>query len=72
MTGDISIPPLRDLPPGRLAQSMQYLVFEVTREPASRGAFGLGRGRLVARAAVILFGGLSSRRRWVSAIAFSL
>ena len=58
MTGDVSIPPLRDLPPGRLAQRTEHLVFEVTREPASRGAFGLGRGRLVALAAVICCGGL--------------
>ena len=58
MTGDVSIPPLRNLPPGRLAQRTEHLVFEVTREPGSRGAFGLGRGRLVALAAVILVGGL--------------
>ena len=58
MTGDVSIPPLRNLPPGRLAQRTEHLVFEVTREPGSRGAFGLGRRRLVALAAVILVGGL--------------
>ena len=58
MTGDVSIPPLRNLPPGRLAQRTEHLVFEVTREPGSRGAFGLGRRRIVALAAVILVGGL--------------
>ena len=58
MTGDVSIPPLRNLPPGRLAQRTEHLVLEVTREPGSRGAFGLGRRRLVALAAVILVGGL--------------
>ena len=58
MTGDVSIPPLRDLPPGRLAQRTEHLVFELTREPGSRGAFALGRRRLVALAAVILVGGL--------------
>ena len=61
MTGDVSIPPLRNLPPGRLAQRTEHLVFEVTREPGSRGAFGLGRGRLVALAAVILVRGASRR-----------
>lgn len=59
MTGDVLIPPLRNLPPGRLAQRTEHLVFEVTREPGSRGAaFGIGRRRLVALAAGILVGGL--------------
>lgn len=38
MKGDISIPPLRDLPPGRLAQRGEHLLFEITRERESRGA----------------------------------
>jgi Tol biopolymer transport system component len=58
VTGDVSIPPLRNLPPGRLAQRTEHLVFEVTCEPGSRGAFGIRRRRLVALAAVILVGGL--------------
>jgi dipeptidyl aminopeptidase/acylaminoacyl peptidase len=56
VTGDVSIPPLRNLPPGRLAQRTEHLVFEVTREPGSRGAFGLGRRRLVAIAVAIVAG----------------
>ena len=32
-----SIPPLRDLPPGRLAQRADHLVFEITREREARG-----------------------------------
>jgi hypothetical protein len=38
MKGDVSIPPLRDLPPGRLAQRREHLLFEITRERESRGA----------------------------------
>ncbi len=38
MKGDLSIPPLRDLPPGRLAQRSEHLLFEITRERESRGA----------------------------------
>ncbi len=38
MKGDFSIPPLRDLPPGRLAQRREHLLFEITRERESRGA----------------------------------
>ena len=38
MNGDLSIPPLRDLPPGRLAQRREHLLLEVTRERASRDA----------------------------------
>jgi hypothetical protein len=38
MKGDVSIPPLRDLPPGRLAQRKEHLLFEITRERESRGA----------------------------------
>ncbi len=38
MKGDVSIPPLRDLPPGRLAQRREHLLFEITSERESRGA----------------------------------
>ena len=38
MKGDVLIPPLRDLPPGRLAQRREHLLFEITRERESRGA----------------------------------
>ncbi len=38
MKGDFSIPPLRDLPPGRLAQRREHFLFEITRERESRGA----------------------------------
>jgi hypothetical protein len=63
MKGNFSIPPLRDLPPGRLAQRSQHLLFEITRERESRGALARpwpsrwgrpGRRRLVALAAVVL------------------
>ena len=37
MRDDLSIPPLRDLPPGRLAQRRGHLLFEITRERESRG-----------------------------------
>ncbi|GEM_PF-5787581 len=36
MTNDYSIPPLRDLPPGRLAQRAQHLHAEISRETPSR------------------------------------
>jgi hypothetical protein len=61
--GDFSIPPLRDLPPGRLAQRREHLLFEITRERESRGALArpwpsrwgrLGWRRLVALAAAVL------------------
>jgi hypothetical protein len=38
MKGDFSIPPLRDLPPGQLAQRREHLLFEITREREARGA----------------------------------
>jgi hypothetical protein len=38
MRGEVSIPPLRDLPPRRLAQRREHLLFEITRERGSRGA----------------------------------
>jgi hypothetical protein len=38
MKGDYSIPPLRDLPLGRLGQRREHLVFEITSERESRGA----------------------------------
>ena len=54
MKGEISIPPLRDLPPGRPAQRREHLLFEITRERGSRGAFGPSRRRLVTLAAAAL------------------
>ena len=36
MTNDYSIPPLRDLPPGRLAQRSEHLRAEITRQPQRR------------------------------------
>ena len=38
MKGDFSIPPLHDLPPGRLAQRREHLLFEITHAGESRGA----------------------------------
>ena len=38
MKGDYSIPPLRDLPLGRLGQRREHLLFEITSERESRGA----------------------------------
>jgi hypothetical protein len=63
MKDDFSIPLLRDLPPGRLAQRREHLLFEITRERESRGALARpwrvrwgrpGRRRLVALAAAVL------------------
>jgi hypothetical protein len=36
MKGGISIPPLRDLPPGRLAQRREHLLFQITSDRGSR------------------------------------
>ena len=38
MRGDLSVPPRRDLPPGRLAQRREHLLFEITRKRGSREA----------------------------------
>jgi hypothetical protein len=38
LKGDLSVPPLRDLPPGRLAQRREHLLFEITRKRDSREA----------------------------------
>jgi hypothetical protein len=63
MTSELSIPPLRDLPPGRLAQRREHLLLEITRERASRNALSRpwlsrwgrpGRRRLVVLALVTL------------------
>ena len=63
MKSDFSIPPSRDLPPGRLAQRREHLLFEITRERESRGPLARpwpsrlgrpGRRRLVALAAALL------------------
>jgi hypothetical protein len=63
MKGALSIPPLRDLPPGRLAQRGEHLLFEITRERGSRGALARpwpsrwgrrGRRRLLVLAAAVL------------------
>ena len=62
MKGDFSIPPLRDLPPGRLAQRREHLLFEITHAGESRGARPLvalavgrpGRRRLLVLAAAVL------------------
>lgn len=63
MKGDFSIPPLRDLPPGRLAQRREHLRFEITCERESRGALAHpwpsrwrrpGRRRLLVLAAAVL------------------
>jgi len=63
MKGEFSIPPLRGLPPGRLAQRREHLLFEITRERESRGALARawpsrwgrpGRRRLFVLAAAVL------------------
>lgn len=63
MMGDVSIPPLRDLPPGRLAQRREHLLFEIARERGSRGALTRpwrsrwgrpGRRRLLVLVAAVL------------------
>jgi hypothetical protein len=63
MKGDFSIPPLRDLPPGRLAQRKEHLLFEITHAGESRGALARswpsrwgrpGRRRLLVLAAAVL------------------
>ena len=47
MRGDLSVPPRRDLPPGRLAQRREHLLFEITRSAAlAKRSFPRGlRGR---------------------------
>jgi hypothetical protein len=63
MNVDVSIPPLRDLPSGRLAQRREHLLFEITRERESRGVLAHpwpsrwrrhGRRRLLVLAAAVL------------------
>lgn len=71
MNGDVAVPPLRDLPPGRLAQRRDHLLLAIGHERASRGALTrvwpwrgmLGRRRLivlVAAALVIVVGTASA------------
>ena len=63
MKGDFSIPLLRDLPPGRLAQRREHLFLEITRERGPREALARpwpsrsgksGRRRLLVLAAAAL------------------
>ena len=61
MNAELSIPPLRDLPPDRLAQRSEHLLFEITHERESRGALVRlrpssqgNRRRLIALAAAAL------------------
>jgi hypothetical protein len=63
MMSDLSTPPLRDLPPSRLAQRREHLLFEISRERESNGALERvwpsrwrrpGRRGLVALAAGVL------------------
>jgi hypothetical protein len=58
MKGEFSIPPLRDLPPGRLAQRREHLLFETTRGRESRGALArrwLSRSRKPGRRRILVF-----------------
>ena len=67
MKCDLSIPPLRDLPPGRLAQRREHLLLEITpergsprsaRPPVALASRMPGRRRLVVVAVVVMVGGL--------------
>ena len=42
MKGDFSIPPLRDLPPSRLAQRREHLLSEIAQPPSRCGSRGVG------------------------------
>ena len=63
MKTEFSIPPLRDLPAGRLVQRREHLVFEIARERESRGVLARpwrtrwgrsGRRRLLVLVAAVL------------------
>ena len=60
MKGDLSIPPLRDLPPNRLAQRREHLLSEIAQPPARSS---LPRRRLlalVAAALIVVIGAASA------------
>lgn len=72
MNDDFSLPPLRDLPPRRLAQRAQHLHTEVTKEPRPRFApKGLGRSVGTRRPALALIGAALATALAVPALAFS-
>jgi Tol biopolymer transport system component len=60
MKGDSSIPPLRDLPPGRLAQRREHLVSEIAQPPSRSALPRRGSLALVAAALIAVVAGTAS------------
>jgi Tol biopolymer transport system component len=60
MKGDVSIPPLRDLPPGRLAQRREHLISEIAEPPSRWPLPRRGSLALVAALIVVVVGSASA------------
>ena len=60
MKGDISIPPLRDLPPNRLAQRREHLICEIAQPPSRWPLPRRGLLALVATALIVVVGAASA------------
>ena len=60
MKGDFSIPPLRDLPPHRLAQRREHLISEIAQPPSRRPLPRRGLLALVAAALIVVVGTASA------------
>ena len=60
MTGDVLIPPLRDLPPNRLAQRREHLLFEMAQPPSRWPLPRRGLLALVAAALIVVVGTASA------------
>ena len=60
MKGDFSIPPLRDLPPNRLAQRREHLLSEIAQPPSRLRLPRRGSVALVAAALIVVVGTASA------------
>ena len=60
MNGDFSIPPLRDLPPHRLAERREHLISEIAQPPSRRPLPRRGLLALVAAALIVVVGAASA------------
>ena len=60
MKGDYPIPPLRDLPPGRLAQRREHLLSEIAQPPSRWPLPRRGLLALVAAALIVVVGTASA------------
>ena len=60
MNGDFSIPPLRDLPPHRLAERREHLISEIAQPPSRRPLPRRGLLALVAAALMVVVGAASA------------